>query len=125
MEYYKLPGFENVYLEDSYVLGFEEEQDLIRILLDLVLTEDHPQYHIPLQGEQYCYKRAYITFNHVKSAIWVNKALRKYRDVNEETDYGNIDRLLFSNDHYYLEGDWGKLDIISSPAVVTILNGSY
>ncbi len=122
MKYYEFPGFENIYLEDSYVLGFEEKQGLMRILLDLVLTKDHSSYHDPLSNEQYCYKRAYITFSDITSSIWVSKTLKEYAYVDEEVDYGNIDSFLFDNGHYYLEGDWGRLDIVSSPPVVTMFS---
>ena len=34
-------------------------------------------------------------------------------DKNREVDMGNIDSFHFFDDKYYLEGDWGKLELQS------------
>ncbi len=60
--YWELPGLEQVYLEESWVLGIEVDQQLAAFQLELVLTEDHPRYQPPRPGEQYCYAPARLVF---------------------------------------------------------------
>ena len=50
--------------------------------------------------------------------------MRPYKDALCETDYGNIDEFYLTNGHYYLSGDWGELEIISAPPVLTLTVGS-
>lgn len=45
--YHSLPGFEGIYLEDSYVLDIQTEPDSVDIFLEAVLTEKHPRYMSP------------------------------------------------------------------------------
>lgn len=56
LNYWQFPGFENIYLEDSYVLSINDKTS-IQILLEAVLTENHSLYTQPLPEEQYCYRR--------------------------------------------------------------------
>jgi hypothetical protein len=125
MKYFDLHGFENVYLEDSYVLSFEVGINFLEIALDLVLTESHLLFNIPEPGFQYCYKSAFIIFNRIELLKWSNKNLRGSIDTNGEIDFGNIDSFFFENGHYYLEGDWGDLDIVSEPPTLKIQSDSY
>ena len=111
--YYRLPGFEAVYLEDSYVLDIRANADSVDIFLDAVLTEQHAQYITPKPTEQYCYRSAHIYFSDVKKVTWVEKSMTPYKDPNGEVDYGNIDTFYFADGHYHLAGDWGVLDIVS------------
>jgi hypothetical protein len=37
----------------------------------------------------------------------------RFRDESGEEDLGNIDIFTAESDHYYLEGDWGSVEIES------------
>src|SRR5215217_9049321 len=56
--YTDFPELINVYLEDSFVLGIQEESDFLSLSIEAVLTPENPNYHPPLPGEQYCYMDA-------------------------------------------------------------------
>jgi hypothetical protein len=56
--YTAIPGFETVYLEDSYVLAICLGTDYVEIKLDLVLTPAHPVYVAPGADQQHCMRRA-------------------------------------------------------------------
>ena len=68
--YWDLPGFENVYLEDSWVTGINATPGNVFIEVDLVLREKHPAYSPPRHGEQYCYHPATIRFEGVSALSW-------------------------------------------------------
>lgn len=119
--YYELPGLEHVYLEDSYVLNIETLETRVKFLLDTVLTKEHPAYRTPPPEEQYCYKKACLEFNQVDKVKWINKVMIPYSDASGEIDYGNIDTLSCSHGNYHLSGDWGEIEIISSPPTIEFL----
>ena len=103
--YYEFEGFQNVYLEDSFVLEIRESQNEFLLILEVVLTEKHPLYRLPEPHEMYCYKMAMIDFPDIKTIEWDAKNSSKYLDANGENDLGNIDSFFFEGDHYFLMGD--------------------
>jgi hypothetical protein len=113
VSYSKLPGLENVYLEDSFVLAIGESSDNLTFDLDAVLTPEHPSYAPPRPDEQYCYRRAKLRFSTTK-VNWLARSRTRFRDAAGEEDMGNIDIFTADGDHYHLEGDWGTVEIESS-----------
>lgn len=107
----QLEELKNIYLEDSYVLGIQEEKYFIVFKMEFVLTEEHPSFSIPKNGEMYCYKRGNLVFSNIELRTWLEKTSNVNIDANNEEDLGNIDTLRFKNNSFYLEGDWGKLEI--------------
>ena len=103
----------NLYLEDSYVLDISEEDNSIRFDMEFVLTEKHKLYHPPKEKEQYCYKRGQLEFLSTSSStiLQLSNNLPSI-DANGEKDIGNIDYFVGLNDKYFLEGDWGSLDVV-------------
>jgi len=71
--YPDLPGLEHLYLEDSYVLDIEVRPGRVHLMLDLVLTADHPQHTDPLPGERYCYRRGELRFSAVTGLVWTGQ----------------------------------------------------
>jgi hypothetical protein len=120
--YYQLKGLEHVYLEDSYVLGIQINSSSVEFSLSLVLTEQHPLYSPPLPSEQYCYRSGLLRFPDVERVKWLEKLMRPYTDATGTVDYGNIDEFYLADGHYYLSGDWGKVEIKSSPPSLEIQN---
>ena len=113
--YYDWEGFADIYLEDSFVLGIYESSNEISFIVEAVLTENHPIYTPPESDEQYCYKKGKIVFQGLKCVKWISRNETPFKDVSGEEDYGNIDVFQLSNDHYFLSGDWGELEVTSSP----------
>ena len=117
--YDRLPGFEYVYLEDSYVLDIRVADTTVQLDVDAVLLEEHPQYVNPGPNEQYCFARGRITFPSATSVKWIDHR-RPIADASGDVDFGNIDRFCLEDDHYRLDGDWGSLDITGAPPVFII-----
>jgi hypothetical protein len=119
-KYYELPGFSDVYLEDSYVLGIAKEPTKLTFLLDLVLRESHPLYTTPQNGQQYCYYPANLEFPNVERLRWVKQHLHSTTDAEGNLDYGNIDALDYINGYYHVEGDWGIVEVQSDPPLIRL-----
>jgi hypothetical protein len=123
LPYYEIPGFEEVFLEDSWVMEIQDNPSGVTFFLDAVLREKHPLYQPRLPGEQYCYRRAQLKFRDASKVNWVRKTLIPNADITGEVDFGNIDTFYFSGGHYYLSGCWGELDIVSaSPTIDFVEN---
>lgn len=124
VEYPQLDGFENVYLEDSFVLGIEATPARLALDVELVLTPQHPAYHPPAPGEQNCYVRATIEFQNVRHLVWAGQGTPPAVDAAGDKDYGGIDALLWDGSVFHLEGDWGAIDVASAtPAIRLGLDG--
>ncbi|OGQ53942.1 MAG: hypothetical protein A3J24_00595 [Deltaproteobacteria bacterium RIFCSPLOWO2_02_FULL_53_8] len=122
MDYYQIPSLSSVYLEDSYVLAIHEHDDRLVFDLDVVLTENHPFYNQPKEGEQYCYKRALLRFSGVSYIEWVHRRFVKFTDAAGESDYGNIDVFSKEGDCCALAGDWGEVKVKCSTIELTFVD---
>lgn len=120
-KYYEWDNFKDIYLEDSFVLGIEESENQVSFTVEMVLTEEHPMYSPPHNGEQYCYKKGKIIFQELKAVKWLNRNMQPFTDANNSEDYGNIDSFQSSSEGYHLSGDWGEVIINSSPPKVVWL----
>ncbi len=107
-------------MEDSYVLGLEESRDRLQFDLEVVLTENHPQYARPKPNEQYCYRRARLVFSRVRKVDWEEREFRPSVDADGEVDYGNIDIFYAEGDTYHLDRDWGTVRIVSDAPELTV-----
>jgi hypothetical protein len=122
--YYQLEGLEHVYLEDSYVLDIKTDPASVEFLLCVVLTEHHPLYRFPSPAEQYCYRRGLLRFPNVERVEWLEKSMMPSTDATGAVDYGNIDEFYLADGDYYLSGDWGRLEIKSSPPSLEVQNAA-
>jgi hypothetical protein len=111
--YYDIPALHDIYLEDSFVLGIEERDGGISFTVDAVLTADHPRYHEPEPGEQYCYAGVVLAFRETTSIEWLERSDHVFTDPDGEQDLGNIDVLRWEGDLYDIAGDWGRVQVHS------------
>ncbi|MGI5377901.1 hypothetical protein ACQEV2_27375 [Streptomyces sp. CA-251387] len=120
VEYPQLAGFENLYLEDSFVLGIEATPARLALEVELVLTPQHPSYHPPGADEQNCYARAVIEFQNVRDLSWTGQGTPPALDASGDKDYGGIDTLFWNGSVFHLEGDWGVIEVASAGPVVRL-----
>jgi hypothetical protein len=124
VSYETLPTLAGVYLEDSYVLSVEEDPHSLTFRLEAVLTPEHPLYHEPRPGEQYCYVTGTLTFSSARRIEWISRTGTSSRDADDEEDQGNIDYLEPETGGFHLGGDWGEVHVRSShPPVFQVLQG--
>lgn len=116
-DYTKIPDLAAIYLEDSWLLAIHETADSIVFLLDAVLLETHPAFTTPQPDEQYCYRHGQLLFTHHSGAEWITRTNDIAHDATGKPDHGNIDIFRKTTGGYYLEGQFGKVQITtdSSP----------
>lgn len=124
MHYSQIPGFEGVYLEDSWVLQIIREANSLVFVVDLVLRESHPSYSSPTTGEQYCYRRAQVTFGSLRSLRWESGVSRAATDASGETDLGSFDEFRVRADAYALSGDFGSIVLAADAPIIRFTYGT-
>lgn len=116
LNYWQFPGFEHIYLEDSYVLGCEAKNASVEILIEAVIKEKNPLYSQPLPGEAYCYRRMKIKFPRSQRYHLIPKKMNPIQNLDGSIDWGNIDEFFLADDgKYHLVGEWGEITIVSAP----------
>jgi hypothetical protein len=121
MNYDKLPGFEDVYLEDSFVRAIFEDETSTRFMLLLALLPGHPLYEEPRPLEPHCFRTATLTFPRVRKRTWHVQGTDQevFTDADGAVDYGNVDRFTAEADgSYRLSGEWGDLALHSDPPYI-------
>ncbi len=114
VDYSGIPGLENLFFEDSWVLEILRHADRIVFRVDAVLTESHPSFAPPQPGEQHCYRRGELEFDSIRSLRWEADGLvRAISDPSGETDLGSIDAFVKVGETYVVVGDFGTLTIES------------
>ena len=111
--YFERDEFQNIYLEDSFVISIQETKSDITFNCDFVLLEKHKMHSIPKNDEQYCYLKGYVKFSNITQIDWIKRNENVFSNNCYDNDYGNIDIFHIDNEKYYLQGDWGEV-IISS-----------
>ncbi|MDT8910035.1 hypothetical protein [Amycolatopsis sp. PS_44_ISF1] len=114
--YTDFPDLADVYLEDSFVLAIDETPTSLSFRLEAVLTPSHPRYHAPRPDEAHCYTEAVLTITDATKIEWITRSSHTSRDATGEEDLGNIDSLQHHDNHYEIDGDWGRVRIYSSAA---------
>jgi len=111
---------ENLYLESSYVLDISKADSSIIFDMEFILTKKHELYHLPKEKEKYCYKKGQLKFLSCSpnTSLQLSNNLPSI-DAAGEKDIGNIDYFIGSDGEYFLEGDWGKLDVKCAKITVT------
>ena len=120
--YSRLPGFDHVLLEESFVLSLDElESGDVVFSMDLMLLEGHAEYRLPKENERYCFRPASLRFSGVVDARLERSGASPAIDANDETDLGHIDTFDVRDDaHYVLSGDWGKLSVLGPEPLLSI-----
>lgn len=118
-DYATFPGFEQLYLENSYVLAISEGAAGVRFEVEFVLMAGHRDCHPTKPGEAHCYRRAMLRFPQV-AHVHLSQSGVTPQDASGETDMGNIDCFEWRGQHYRLEGDWGHLELVCGTPIVTL-----
>ncbi|MFL9659699.1 hypothetical protein ACJ7VE_39105 [Streptomyces sp. PB17] len=117
-----VPRFENVSLQDSYVLDIAVHPGLLTLKLDLLLLPRHPRYRTPLPGERACFRPVTVVFSSVRALHWTGQSVVKAAvDASGSADYGSIDALTaLDEDSYKILGDWGEIIVQSEAPSMSI-----
>ncbi|WP_371660132.1 hypothetical protein [Streptomyces sp. NBC_00280] len=119
--YLRFPGFENVSLEDSYVLDIAVHPGVLTLKIDLLLLPGHPEYRDPLLGERACFRQATVVFSSVRDLHWAGQSVIKSAiDASGSVDFGSVDSLTRLDDSFKIEGDWGEINLRSDTPSLSI-----
>ncbi|MGW1712891.1 hypothetical protein [Streptomyces sp. NPDC002156] len=119
--YPSFPGFENVSLEDSYVLDIAVHPGVLTLKLDLLLLPRHLEYRAPLPGERACFRQARVIFSSVRDLHWAGQSVIKPAiDASGSADFGSVDSMSSLNDGYKILGDWGEINLQSDAPSLSI-----
>ncbi|GAA0612441.1 hypothetical protein [Streptomyces crystallinus] len=123
--YPSFPGFENVSLEDSYVLDITVHPGVLTLELDLLLLPGHPLYGTPLPGERACFRPATVVFSSVRDLHWTGQSVIKPAiDASGSADFGSVDSLARLDAGYKIVGDWGEINLQSDAPSLSIYSAS-
>lgn len=124
-DYRSLPGFEEVQLEGSYVLGIEARPGELVLRLDLLLEPGHPDFGPPLGSDRACFRPALLCFDAVRGLTWTGQGSPPARDTSGEIDYGAIDEFTWTAGEFTLVGDWGRIQVDSSHVPTLAIEGVH
>lgn len=123
--YWSLPGFEDLYLEDSWILAIESAESSLNLVVEFVLRESHPKYRAPREGEMYCYQRGRIRFEKVSALSWTGRKTVPAVDAGGEPDLGGFDEFEVAGNDFVLSGDFGRIELRASRPVAELLECGF
>lgn len=114
MNWNQIELFKGIDLNDSFVLDWSQEGDLLRIELEASIWPDSIYYSKPENGEYTCYRKATLMFKGVQSIVGLKpiESVPPTTDPDGTTDFGNIDTLSQTESGFHLSGDFGLVNII-------------
>ncbi|MEU1415503.1 hypothetical protein [Streptomyces sp. NPDC005731] len=119
--YPSFPGFENVSLEDSYVLDIVVHPAVLILKLDVLLLSGHPEHRFPAPGERACFRQATVVFSSIRELHWTGQSVTTPAiDASGTADYGSVDSLTGADDSYKILGDWGEINLQSNTPSLSI-----
>lgn len=120
-DYPSFPGFENVGLEDSYVLDIVVHPAVLILKLDVLLLPGHPEHQAPAPGERACFRQATVVFSSVRDLHWTGQnVIKPAIDASGSADYGSVDSLTRVDSGYKILGDWGEINLQSGSPSLSI-----
>ncbi|MGW1737156.1 hypothetical protein [Streptomyces sp. NPDC001999] len=120
--YPSFPGFENVSLEDSYVLDIVIHPAVLTLKLDLLLLPGHPEHQAPSPGERACFRQATVVFSSVRDLHWTGQSVIKPAiDASGTHDFGSVDSLTRVGNSYKILGDWGEITLQSDAPSLSMI----
>ena len=118
--YEELEGFGGYVLEESYVLEVIARTGAVSFRLDVVLTEEHPEYVAPGPDEYLSYPDGHLEFGGVTDLEWTGQGAPPATDASGEIDYGHIDTMTWDSGLFELQGDWGAMRVWAASAQVVL-----
>lgn len=118
--YTDLPGFDALVLEESYVLAVQASPGEVTFDVELALTPKHPAYAPPPTDETECFRVGRIRFVDVRRLAWDHQGAPPAIGASGEIDFGHIDSLLWDENTFKLEGDWGRMEVSAARVEVEI-----
>ena len=114
MDWNQLELFKGIDLNDSFVLSWVQEADLLRFELEASIWPDSVYYSKPEDDEYTCYRKATLMFRGVQSTVGLKPidSVPSTTDPDGTVDFGNIETLSQTENGFQLSGDFGSVNIV-------------
>jgi hypothetical protein len=119
--YTEIPELEHFVLEESWVLDISSSPGGLTIRIDLVFDKDHPELKPAPAGDVYYTRQGVLSFDGARRLEWTDQGTHPSRDASGEGDYGHIDSMLWEDDQYELNGDFGTIRLSASRVHIELL----
>jgi hypothetical protein len=101
------PRFKGIDFERSYLLGVIYDDESLTLEMDFRLTETHPEYTTPAEGEEGCFRGGFIRFADIED-LQIDKAKA---DDGEAADYSVIYSVSGDGKEFEFSCGWGEIKV--------------
>jgi len=118
-----IESFDNILLEDSFVLSWHQEANVLTFRVLASLLQSHTDASMPVAGEWACYKPGIIEFSGVTSVngLLPQESVISTTDPDGSLDYGTIDGLSQTGPgEYRIIGDFGVVTVAAHDVSLTL-----
>ena len=101
------PRFKGIDFERSFLLGVIYDDESLTLEMDFRLTELHPEYTAPQDGDDGCYRGGFIRFADIDD-LQIDKARA---DPSEQADYSVIYSVSGDGKNFGFSCGWGEIKV--------------
>ena len=101
------PRFKGIDFEGSYLLGVIYDVESLTLEMDFRLTELHPEYVAPQDGEEGCFRGGFIRFADIDD-LQIDKARA---GEGEPADYSVIHSVSGDGTNFEFSCGWGEIKV--------------
>jgi hypothetical protein len=101
------PRFKGIDFEHSYLLGVIYDDESLTLEMDFRLTDTHPEYAAPQDGDEGCYRGGFIRFADIDD-LQIDKART---DGDEAADYSVIHSVSGDGTNFEFSCGWGEIKV--------------
>lgn len=117
----KLLEFSSVDLDQSYILSWHFESEILMIDIDLHLTSTHPFYEKPRPAEKVCIRPAIIEFPYCEKLTVKDGASATIAETAKGLGHGLIEGLQrYEDGHYEINGEFGTVFISADRPILRL-----
>lgn len=102
------PRFDGIDFERSFLLGVIYDDESLTLEMEFNLTERHPRYAMPGDGENGCYRGGYVRFAEIED-LQIDKA--PVPDGEEQGDYSVIYSVSGEGERLSISTGWGDVKV--------------
>jgi len=102
------PRFKGIDFEHSYLLGVIYDDESLTLEMDFRLSEVHPEYSAPQDGDEGCYRGGFIRFADIED-LQIDKA--RAADGGKPSDYSVIYSVSGDGKNFEFSCGWGEIKV--------------
>jgi hypothetical protein len=111
------PRFKGIDFERSYLTGVIYDDESLALEMDFNLTELHPDYAAPEEGEEGCYRGGYIRFADIDD-LQIDKA--REDDDSKGQDYSIVYSVTGDGRTFEFSCGWGQIKVTAKSVRIAL-----